>query len=88
VKGLELVVQIVKTETGTVQLGCLDSFIKKLHESARIKLIKDAQVKRTSNPTHTLEQLLDENFRKYLTRGSTAVGASISQQNKSAMLCA
>jgi hypothetical protein len=89
-EGLELVVQIVKTETGPVQRAAYDKLYQKASESARIKLLKYAPGKAIYQTlTQHLSQLLDENFRKELTIGKYSRWAvSITAEQIPPMLCA
>lgn len=89
-KGLELVVQIVKTETGTVQRAAYDLLYQKASESARIKLLKYAPGKAIHQTlTQHLSQLLDENFRKELSMGKYSRWAvSLTVEQIPPMLCA
>ena len=89
-EGLKLVLQIVKTETGTVQRAAYDKLYQKASESARIKLLKYAPGKAIHQTlTQHLSQLLDENFRKDLTRGKYSGWAvSITAEQIPPMLCA
>lgn len=89
-EGLELVVQIVKTETGPVQRAAYDKLYQKASESGRIKLLKYAPGKAIHQTlTQHLSQLLDENFRKELTVGKYSGWAvSITAEQIPPMLCA
>ena len=89
-EGLEQVVQIVKTETGTVQRAAYHLLYRRASERTRIKLQKYSPgIAINQNLIEHLSQILDDDFRQELSCGKYSRWAeSLTAEQIPPMLCA
>jgi len=88
--GLELVVQIVKTETGAVQRAAYELLWERTSERARIKLQNYSPGKAIAQTfTQHLSQIINDNYREWLAIGKyTRWAVSLTAEQLLPMLCA